>query len=352
MSLGPENRAVFPQSEGFKIPDTENPIEYGANALRTYLADLTTSKLEGTFPKNGGYHIPDYNLVYVSIDEEPGRGRIYPKAETLITLEPDGRISTGRVERTVLSDRNYLDFDSANLRPATDLEVIEYAPSLLDSLIYQVGDELIKQTGEETARTALAFLEQRTQMREKVREIVRETVLDADFEDIDEFTITELNLEEYLEAETAQIEQARLALDLYSERHSILAKIAESAATGRLPVLRNELAQLLERAKSTGLFPTENMPGQRKITEGITLAEFRIGRPLYEGYRGLSTSHGAKNGPFFYLVATPDNRVVEIDKFTDVPARECTKHLVGDARAIAGSIVGMTVETAFPEFTY
>lgn len=351
MSLSPERLTTTPPPERFTIPETENPIEYGANALREYLGKLASERLRGAFPVNGGYLTPNYNLVYETLSYEEGKYQGFSKADHVITLEADGKIRTGRVERVVRSSSNYLDFQLAALRPATDMEILEHSQELLDALVWQVQEELEDHTSESSAHTALSFLEERVQMRAKVREIIKETSYQAD---LDLVAIEELHDDEFLAEEEAEIKQAREALNLYLERQRIVDSIRDTAAKGRLPLLRADIAKLLERAKSDQLFPAVNFLGiRRNVYEGIVLKSFRKNRPLIESRDDLETIHGVKNGPFYFLVATPENQVLEVDAYTpENPPRECAEHLIEYSGLIAGSIIGMSTETVFPKLEY
>lgn len=330
MSGLPEKTSTAQQPpEDFAIPPTENPIKFGAQTIRDLSTVLVTTELNGVFPRNYVYQVGDYNLIFHSMRDYGEHGGGFSVSDDMIVLTPEGEYKSGNVKHDVQDWTNSWKFRDADLKPASDLEIVRYSPALLGELFHQLVDELGEQTEFESVTKVVASLGKRKDILEKVRTTsnasLREMGGNPDEQPQGEEEIT--REKKIIERENKLLRRANAALSLYRDSDQLVRSIQDVVQGGRAGKAEETLLAIL----------------QRGVEEGV------LERNEFEDWENLGVR--SYHGDRAWNMVIADGKIQEAYAYSGIqePTRACPEHTLQMAPDIAQAIISRGVKKVFPK---
>ncbi len=331
----------------FEIPPEENPILYGATALRYLTENLVTEDLKGIFPHNNAWSVGDYDLIFHPIESLGGN------TVKMAVLTPQGIIKTGIVEESISSDHTAWKFADADLQPATDIQVVRFAPILIRGLIDQAEAEVQDFADSSSVRRSLKFLSDRDEILEKADNISR-----ISLEEMGEAVVLQ---EEETEAKQDKrldtLERLQAAVDLYDNRFDLADEVKEVAKMGRATVAEGKISVIFSEIKEKGLLPEPD----------LTLdGEHWFSLPIPVTGRSLSYALGGGGNLHVYdmdqksrqtqrrdvLLSVDGTKIMEASNWKDVSAVRCAEHILSEADAVVTGLIARSVAQHFPNLLW
>ncbi len=336
-----ERQRPAPGNDGpFVIPPTENPIIFGANAIRDVTKAFVAQDLNGLFPRNANYGHNDYNVVYHPIGTQHHPSR-------LIVLTPQGDLSSGPVESELGSCTQKWKIEEATLKPARDLEVVREGPVVLQSLFRLLMDELPEQDEASDVIGILAALKRKQDILERVREISQVALAEMGEKPSEKPQESEQD-RQVAEAEervdSRLLSSTQATLSLYQDKDQIIHEIELIAKNGRAGRVQDAILALVQRGVDANLFPSN---------------EFEDSESLGYVADGVSVSYGsgrlqALHGDRIWNIVIKDGEIQETWAYYGraQPNRTCPEHVLEKGPEIAKRIIGKAVAKVFPDLIW
>lgn len=327
-----ERPSTAPQqaNKDFSIPSEENPIKFGAQAIRDLSKHLVTVDINGVFPKNYVYEVGDYYLVFYNI---AGYGEQYggfSTSDDMIVLTPQGEYKSGRVEHDVQDWTNSWKFRDADLKPASDLEIVKYSPILLGNLFHQLVDELGEHTELEAVMQVFSALGKRKDILEKTQTISSASLMEMGVnpdERSPKYEGEAAREKKKTEKEDELLRKANAALNLYKDKDQIVHGIQEVVEGGRAGNAEAAILAILQRGVKEGVLEQ----GEFKNWENL----------------GVRSYHGNQA----WNMVIKGDRIQEAYAYYGIqkPNRICAEHTLERAPAIARAIILRAVNKVFSQ---
>lgn len=318
-----------------EVVNTEgNPIAQGAEKIRSTVGNLVRENLEGIFPKNWQWKHGDYNLIFVI---EEGFGNIshgfYERAQ-MIVLTPKGEFKSGRVGQYVGDDYSYWKFDDAELKQATDLEIVRFGPQLVSDLFKQLSDEMHEEENPQKIAKGINFLYANSEFYKETLAISRHALVEMGEDDP---TLVHIDaaqpsvqgvdriIKSMLQPEDA-LEQKKAAIDLFMNKEKLKTEMAGIASNMKAQLVKDRFAQII-----------------RGMVEGEIFPESQMDESEIKNVRFYS--QGNHRNLFWHI--SPDGQVLEVNP-SSKETNFCAEHLLAQAPQILEYLINKSAKRIFP----
>jgi len=335
------------ESDGFvfEIPQEENPITYGATALRDLTSDLVTKDLKDIFPRNNAWSVGDYDLIFHPMESLGGN------TVRMIVLTPQGIIKTGIVKESISSDHTAWEFDDADLQPATDIQVVRFAPVLIRGLIDQVGEEVQEFADLPSIKRSLEFLFDRDEILEKADNISRVSLEEMG----DEVVLEEEETEDEQDKRLGTLERLQAAVELYENRSVLAAEVKELAKMGRVRAIEQKVADIFGEIKGNGLLPEPDLTlgGEHWFSIPIPVANRPISHTIGGNLHVYDMDRESRQTQRREIILSVDGaKIMEEIRWKNIPPVRCAEHILSEADAVVTGLVVKSVAQYFPNLIW
>lgn len=251
-----------------------NPIFQAAEQLRSIVKISVQENLQGIFPRNYVYERGDYNLIFVVSE---GHGNIadgFYSSAKMVVLTPEGDIKSGQVEQDVGNWSSFWKFRGAELRKASDLEVVRYTPQLLKNLFEQLEDELSEEESPQKIINGINYIFNNKNLHMQTLAISYKALKEMGEEDPDlvheDSGQPEMGLAEIIKAFEEQkpqykiarrsnrnvsIEQKKAAIDLFANKQNLIDELRAIASNMRAPLVEKRVGEVVREMIDKNIFP-------------------------------------------------------------------------------------------------
>jgi hypothetical protein len=122
----------------------ESKLREPAETVRQEVRTLVEDSPQNTFPDNH-QQLSTYNRVFTAIEGVGDQQNGFFEEARMLTIDPDGEIRSGLVAQEVKEWSSGWNFSDADMQPASDLEVLEYGPLVIEKLFSELARSATKQ---------------------------------------------------------------------------------------------------------------------------------------------------------------------------------------------------------------
>lgn len=335
-------------TENFK--EQQNPIKFGAEAIKKSTQNLVRGQMQGIFPNNYQWMAGDYNLIFLTMDRYGDQDGGFSKNAHMIVLSPNGEFKSGLVNQKVADDYSSWKFRDARLKDAADLQVVRYGPRLISELFSKLQSEMREYEDPERIARGLKILDMRIQTQTEIARISRgalnamgeegetEVSVPTDIRDDIFATIEDAISRTGKKPKLSDFELMKKAFSLYENRKKLVEDIKSLASNMRVKPVEDRLVALASEAIEIDA----DDKAARKDQDGRVW--FVPGQ-----YRGepISVRHNPDEG---WVMAISEGGVREVRLYvTSGSPRWCAEHVLEKAGPIAQAIIGRAVGKVFPK---
>lgn len=319
------------------VENEGNPIEEGARVIRKNVLKLVQKDLGGYFPRNNAYSYGDANLIYTPTDER--RQNRYK----LVAINPKGEFQSGWTCRLISSWSSHYELRDAQWYGSTDLEVVKYAPDLVDDLLSKVLLELPEQDNPAQIHRMIKALSHRDV-------VYVEDIFAPAWGALQEMGEEETNLPIIRsENETLQAEilKFRGALSLYEDKNKLIEDIKSLSMNMRVKPVEEYFQNLIaNEIQSVDIFS-----GTSIDSDG---SNWLIKNSFENSLQSRHTKRDNHYLETWLWAISPTGLVREYREFKKNPdgsfiLQHCPQHLLEQGPQIAEHLINQTVQRYFPK---
>lgn len=334
------------------INNEGNPVAQGAEKIRTTVKNLVQENLQGIFPKNWQWRVGNYNLIFAIAEGFGNRhGGFYSSAQ-MVVLTPEGDFKSGKVSLRVADEYSKWEFNSAKLNSASDLEVVRFGSQLVEDLFNQLESELYEEETSEKIAKGINFLYQNSEFYSQTLAISHHALVEmgeADPtlvhkdtghpEDLDAIikAFKEQTYYKIARGQTAEItlEQKKAAIDLFVNKDTAKAEMAEIASNMRAQLVKDKFSQIIKEMVEKEIFP-----GGRTDEKGVTW----VGTDDF----GSGIHSEGRHGNLFWQISS-DGQILERGLSPEGELSFCAEHLLTQAPEILWRLIDKSAKRIFPK---
>lgn len=339
----------------------ENPIEAGAKGIKAIVTPLAQTEFKGVFPRNFSYGIGNYNCLFIIARGEGDQSHGFFRRGEVVTLGPGGDFTSGMVNQKVENYHSGWEFHQAHLKPATDLQVVKFAPTLVTKLYDQTNKEILGQYTEderassaEKIKQALDILPKKGETLGQLIAISRRALVEMGVEDPDALPAGDLDfgghfdreipsiiagLKGYQPKEANRLEHQRQAFYLFALRKEMEEGMRKLARGMRVSEIEDKFRDIVEQTVKSRIFPElmKDPDGTPWFAcQGMNFRAIQIPshhQPEYAWNWGISA----------------DGQVREVKNWSShFVTQPCAEHLLEQAPDILGAFISQIARNHFP----
>lgn len=251
-----------------------NPIFQAAEQLRSIVKTSVQENLQGIFPKNYEHEHGDYNLIFVVSEGHGNIAHGFYSSAKMVVLTPEGDIKSGQVEQDVGNWSSCWKFRGAELRKASDLEVVRHTPQLVKNLFEQLEDELSEEESPQKIINGINYIFNNKNLYMQTLAISYKALKEMGEEDPnlvhEDSGQPEMDLAEIIKAFEEQnpqykiarrsnrnvsIEQKKAAIDLFANKQNLIDELRVIASNMRAPLVEKRVGEVVREMIDKNIFP-------------------------------------------------------------------------------------------------